>query len=107
MRERRKQDGQELDSLAPGRGHGLAPGACRLPEGTYEREIGKEGFFGPSAQFHHRHPPTDWIEFDGPMRPRAFDLNKLATAQPSPWEAELVMNNAASADARSGSSTSR
>ena len=26
-----------------------------LPEGTYEREISKEGFFGPSAHFHHRH----------------------------------------------------
>ena len=48
-----------------------------LPEGTYEREISKEGFFGPSAQFHHRHPPTGWSDFDGPLRPRAFDLNKL------------------------------
>ena len=43
-----------------------------LPEGTYEREISKEGFFGPSAQFHHRHKPTDWVEFDGPIRPRAL-----------------------------------
>src|SRR5678816_3698228 len=53
----------------------------RLPEGTYEREISKEGFFGPSAQFHHKHKPTDWVDFDGPIRPRALDLNKLATAQ--------------------------
>ena len=30
----------------------------RLPAGTYEREISKEGFFGPSAQFHHRQYPT-------------------------------------------------
>ena len=43
----------------------------RLPEGTFEREISKEGFFGPSAQFHHKHKPTDWVEFDGPIRPRA------------------------------------
>ena len=50
----------------------------RLPEGTYEREISKEGFFGPSAQFHHKHKPTDWMEFEGAIRPRAFDLNKLA-----------------------------
>ena len=42
----------------------------RLPEGTYEREISKEGFFGPSAQFHHKHKPTDWIEFEGAIRPR-------------------------------------
>ena len=65
----------------------------RLPEGTYEREISKEGFFGPSAQFHHKHKPTDWVEFDGPIRPRALDLNKLVTAQANPWNAELVMGN--------------
>ena len=29
-----------------------------LPEGTYEREISKEGFFGPAAFLHHRRPPT-------------------------------------------------
>ena len=50
----------------------------RLPEGTFEREISKEGFFGPSAQFHHKHKPTDWVAFEGPIRPRAFDMNKLA-----------------------------
>ena len=31
---------------------------CDLPEGTYEREMSKEGFFGPAAFFYHRHPPT-------------------------------------------------
>ena len=55
-----------------------------LPEGTYEREISKEGFFGPSAQFHHKHKPTDWVEFDGSIRPRALDLNKLARAHVNP-----------------------
>src|SRR5258708_5532671 len=66
----------------------------RLPAGTYEREISKEGFFGPSAQFHHKHKPTDWVEFDGAIRPRAFDLNTLAKARTDPWSAELVMGNA-------------
>jgi homogentisate 1,2-dioxygenase len=65
----------------------------RLPEGTYEREISKEGFFGPSAQLHHRHKPTDWIAFEGPIRPRALDLNKLAVAGTSPWAAPMVMSN--------------
>jgi homogentisate 1,2-dioxygenase len=32
-----------------------------LPEGTFEREIGKEGFYGPSALIHHKHPPTGLI----------------------------------------------
>ncbi|MBM3648277.1 MAG: homogentisate 1,2-dioxygenase, partial [Alphaproteobacteria bacterium] len=65
----------------------------RLPAGTYEREISKEGFFGPSAQFHHKHKPTDWIAFDGAIRPRAFDLGKLAADQASPWASQAVMSN--------------
>jgi homogentisate 1,2-dioxygenase len=66
----------------------------RLPAGTYEREISKDGFFGPSAQFHHRHKPTDWIAFEGAIRPRAFDLNKLAEGKNIPWAAPVVMGNA-------------
>jgi homogentisate 1,2-dioxygenase len=64
-----------------------------LPEGTYEREISKEGFFGPAAFFHHRHPPTGWIEFEGPLRPHAFDLNQLAKDNASPWQAAEVLRN--------------
>ena len=51
---------------------------CDLPEGTYEREMGREGFFGPATQFIHTHPPTGWTAWEGPLRPRAFDLNRLA-----------------------------
>ncbi len=36
------------------RGTFLRRAHCDLPEGTYEREISKEGFFGPSAFFRHR-----------------------------------------------------
>ncbi|HVM80846.1 MAG TPA: homogentisate 1,2-dioxygenase [Stellaceae bacterium] len=65
-----------------------------LPEGTYERELGKEGFFGPATQMYHAHPPTGWIDWDGPLRPRAFDLTKLNTMASSPWEADDVLFNA-------------
>ena len=50
---------------------------CDLPEGTYEREISKEGFFGPASFLYHRHPPTGWTGFEGPLRPHGFDLEKL------------------------------
>jgi homogentisate 1,2-dioxygenase len=30
-----------------------------LPAGSYEREIGRDGFFGPAAHLYHRHPPTN------------------------------------------------
>ena len=65
-----------------------------LPAGTYEREIGKEGFFGPATQMYHRHPPTGWVDWDGPLKPRAFDLAKLNAAQASPWDAIEILHNA-------------
>ena len=67
---------------------------CDLPEGTYEREMSKEGFFGPAAFFHHRHPPTGWTDFTGPLQPRAYDLSKLASPATSPWSATEVLANA-------------
>ena len=67
---------------------------CDLPEGTYEREMSKEGFFGPAAFFHHRHPPTGWSDFTGPLQPRAFDLAKLDVPAASPWSATEALANA-------------
>jgi homogentisate 1,2-dioxygenase len=65
-----------------------------LPPGTYEREMGKEGFFGPSTQLYHAHPPTGWTSWEGPLRPRAFDLAKINAIAASPWEADAVLSNA-------------
>ena len=70
---------------------------CDLPDGTYEREAGREGFFGPATQFHHRHPPTGWVKWDGPLRPRAYDLNRLTDTGDTPWSAPRVLGNAAMA----------
>lgn len=67
---------------------------CDLPVGTFEREAGREGFFGPATQFHHRHPPTGWSHFDGPLRPRAFDLNRLDAVVSCPFAAPVVLHNA-------------
>ncbi|MDE2473901.1 MAG: homogentisate 1,2-dioxygenase, partial [Alphaproteobacteria bacterium] len=68
-----------------------------LPAGTYERELGKEGFYGPATHMYHRHPPTAWTSWEGPLRPRAFDLNRLV--QPgdglSPFAAPPVLGNRA------------
>ena len=66
-----------------------------LPEGAYEREMSKEGFFGPAAFLYHPRPPTGWTSFEGPLRPRAFDLARLNAADPSPWAAGVVLQNAA------------
>jgi len=65
-----------------------------LPEGTFEREMSKEGFFGPAAFFYHRHPPTGWSDFEGPLRPHAFDLVKINEAPDCPWSAPVILSNA-------------
>ena len=65
-----------------------------LPPGTYEHEVSKEGFFGPASFLYHPHPPTGWIDFEGPLRPHAFDLVKLGNAQPCPWSADELLTNA-------------
>ena len=64
-----------------------------LPDGAYEREMSKEGFFGPAAFLYHPRPPTGWSKFEGPLRPRAFDLNRLNQPQASPWDAPVVLHN--------------
>ena len=65
-----------------------------LPAGSYEREMSKEGFFGPASFFYHRHPPTAWTKFEGPLRPHAFDLTKLEKTTSSPWDSPVVLANA-------------
>ena len=65
-----------------------------LPEGTYEREIGRDGFFGPASHMYHKHMPTGWSSFEGPLRPRAYDTNKFSAFEASPWEAKAILGNA-------------
>jgi homogentisate 1,2-dioxygenase len=66
-----------------------------LPSGTYEREIGRDGFFGPAAHVYHRHPPTGWTSFEGPLRPRAFDALAAAGSANDPFKAVPLLGNAA------------
>lgn len=65
-----------------------------FPKGTYEREMGKEGFFGPAAHLYHAHPPTGWSGFEGPLRPHAFDTTKFNHDPSSPWRAKTLLHNA-------------
>jgi homogentisate 1,2-dioxygenase len=65
-----------------------------LPEGTYERELGREGFFGPATHMYHKHMPTAWSSFTGPLRPRAYDTNKFDDFGPTPWSAKPLLGNA-------------
>src|ERR1700758_5139589 len=66
-----------------------------LPDATFERELGKEGFFGPATMMYHRHAPTAWRGWEGPLRPRAFDLAKLADVAGTIWQGALILHHAA------------
>jgi len=67
---------------------------CDLPKGTFEREFGREGFFGPCTHLHHTHKPTGWVKWEGDLRPYAFDLNKLPNTSNTPWNAIPMFHNA-------------
>ena len=64
---------------------------CDLPKGTYEREFGREGFFGPVTQLHHTHKPTGWIAWEGELRPRAYDLTKFTESSTSSIDIRIMM----------------
>lgn len=49
-----------------------------IPEGTFEEEHGRDGFYGPVSHLYRTHAPTGWSRIEGPLKPRAFDCNQLA-----------------------------
>jgi len=65
-----------------------------LPNGAYEREIGRDGFFGPAAHIYHSHPPTGWTSFDGPLKPRAFNAVAAAGPTAEPFRGAQLLSNA-------------
>lgn len=64
-----------------------------FPRDLYERELGKEGFFGPATHMYHQHPPTGWIDWEGPLRPRCFYLERIEEVHESPWDAVRFLYN--------------
>jgi homogentisate 1,2-dioxygenase len=48
-----------------------------LPPGTVEEEHGRSGFYGPASHLYRLHPPTDWIEVEGPAAHHAYDTGRL------------------------------
>ncbi len=62
-------------------------------EAPYEREISRQGFFGPATHMHHRRPPTGWSDMQGELRPRAFDLKKWPQNNTSLWDVQPLLNN--------------
>ncbi len=64
-----------------------------LPDDSFERELGKHGFNGPSCHMYHRQPPTNWTEISGSLKHHAFNSNLINDSSNSPWEAFSLLSN--------------
>ncbi|MCA9676567.1 MAG: homogentisate 1,2-dioxygenase [Myxococcales bacterium] len=75
------------------RGRVAAQAHVALPDGTVEEEYAREGFFGRYAHLYRRHAPVGWTRIEGPLRPRAYDLRELVTADDYLASRHLVLGN--------------
>ena len=42
----------------------------KIPDGLYEEEHAREGFFGRVSQLYHENPPVGWTNIEGDLKPR-------------------------------------
>lgn len=52
-----------------------------IPDGTYEEEVGRNGFFGKYAHLYRQNSPVGWTRIEGALKPRAYDLRRLEETQ--------------------------
>lgn len=64
-----------------------------LPDNSFEREMGRDGFFGVASHVYHRNPPTSWTAVTGAIRPRAFAPLTEDTDHEGPWDAPVLLSN--------------
>ncbi|MBS1964090.1 MAG: homogentisate 1,2-dioxygenase [Bdellovibrionales bacterium] len=64
-----------------------------VPEGTFEEEYAREGFFGRYAHLYRRHAPVGWTAIQGDLRPRAFDANPLFASGEGGPRREIILEN--------------
>ncbi|GAB4009549.1 MAG: homogentisate 1,2-dioxygenase [Bdellovibrio sp.] len=43
-----------------------------IPDGLYEEEHGRKGFFGRVSHLYHTEPPVNWTNIEGDLKPRAL-----------------------------------
>jgi homogentisate 1,2-dioxygenase len=48
-----------------------------IPEGYFEEEQGRQGFFGPVSHLIRKNPSTHWVNIEGDLKPRLYDLVEL------------------------------
>lgn len=78
-------------------GRHTSQGHKGIPEGHYEEEQGRKGFFGPVSHLLKPEPSTRWVDIEGPLRPHLFDLVEMSKAHGT-WQrllfnSDLTVNN--------------
>ena len=58
-------------------GRATTQGHKGIPEGHFEEEQGRKGFFGPVSHLIKQKPSTRWSKITGELRPHLFDTPKL------------------------------
>jgi homogentisate 1,2-dioxygenase len=67
-----------------------------IPAGLVEEEHGREAFAGPVSHLYRTTPPTAWVDVDGPLRPAAYDLNRLSPSDaddPAGYPVAVLVND--------------
>jgi homogentisate 1,2-dioxygenase len=59
-------------------GRSTTQGHKGIPEGHYEEEQGRKGFFGPVSHLIKPEASTRWTDIDGPLKPHLFDVVEMA-----------------------------
>jgi homogentisate 1,2-dioxygenase len=44
----------------------------KIPQGLFEEEHGRKGFFGRVSHLYHENPPVNWSHIEGDLKPRAL-----------------------------------
>ena len=44
----------------------------KIPDGLFEEEHGRKGFFGRVSHLYHENPPVNWIDIQGELKPRCL-----------------------------------
>ncbi len=65
-----------------------------IPEGLYEEEHGRDGFFGRVSHIYHENPPVAWTNIEGELKPRNLPncFNKVTKEIPVLYNNDLIIN---------------
>lgn len=68
-----------MHQYSQGKAH--TQGHKAIPDGLYEEEHGRKGFFGPVSHLLKDKMPTRWTNIEGPLRPHLYDLVPMKTTE--------------------------